>query len=109
MPESIFLWATLGGFISFLAATLGSLLSFTHNRAQTFARFKFTIDFALGLMLSAVAFSLVGPAAKSFVHQPLLLSLSLLGFLAGSLCIFGLKIVIENHQKPSFKSSSELL
>lgn len=109
MPDSILVLATLGGLISFLSTSLGVMLSFTQGKTPGFFRFKFSIDFALGLMLSAVAFSLVAPAAQSFLNHPTLLGISLLGFLVGSVVIYGLKFVIEKYQSPLSTSSGQLL
>lgn len=62
--------ALIGGFVSLVSTSVGSLLiSILRNQGSS-NQFRLGLDFALGLMLSAVAFSLVGPelfaAAKSF-------------------------------------------
>lgn len=53
--------ALIGGLISFVSTSLGSLLTVLSRRAQGLRRFRISIDFAIGVMLSATAFSLVGP------------------------------------------------
>jgi hypothetical protein len=54
MMSSVLVLATMGGFISFLSTSLGVLLSLRSWKGLPFLKFKFSIDFALGLMLSAV-------------------------------------------------------
>lgn len=57
--------ALLGGLISLISTSIGSLLiSFLRNQGSS-NQFRLGLDFALGLMLSAVAFSLVGPELKA--------------------------------------------
>lgn len=55
--------ATVGGLISFASTSFGSALAMLKLPGQRFASWRLPMDFALGLMISAVAFSLVGPAA----------------------------------------------
>lgn len=101
--------ASLGGLISFLSTGFGALLSLKSLQAPRFARFKFSIDFALGLMLSAVAFSLVGPAATQSLSRPGLLVISLMGFAMGGFAIYALKTIIERRQKESSIATSSQL
>lgn len=106
------LWlGILGGLISFASTALGALLSLSSWKSGPFFKFKFSIDFALGLMLSAVAFSLVAPAAKTSFDNPKLFALSLLGFVFGGLVIYGLKSFIERseHKEKTPVSSSQLV
>ncbi|HET9241612.1 MAG TPA: hypothetical protein VFO10_30375 [Oligoflexus sp.] len=58
-----FMLATVGGLISFGSTAFGSALAMLRLPGQRFEPWRLPIDFALGLMISAVAFSLVGPAA----------------------------------------------
>jgi ZIP family zinc transporter len=58
-----FMLATLGGLISFGSTSFGAALAMLRLPGQRFESWRLPIDFALGLMISAVAFSLVGPAA----------------------------------------------
>lgn len=93
------LWLGIfGGIISFASTSLGALISLTKWNSGPFAKLKFSIDFALGLMLSAVAFSLVAPAAENSLNNPKLFVLSLLGFAFGGILIYGLKLFIERRQ-----------
>ena len=109
------LWlGILGGLISFASTAFGALLSLTPAKSGPFLKFKFSIDFALGLMLSAVAFSLVAPAAKNSLNNPKLFFLSLIGFAFGAVVIYGLKVFIErkeheSHEKSQVSSSQLVL
>lgn len=89
----------LGGLISFASTALGSVLSLLPRKTSPSSKFKLSIDFALGLMLSAVAFSLVAPAAQNSLNNPKLFILSLLGFAVGGFLIYGLKLSIERREK----------
>jgi len=109
MAFSVLFLATAGGFISFLSTSLGVLLSLKSWKRFPFLKFKFSIDFALGLMLSAVAFSLVGPAAFRSVHNPHLFIAYVLGFATGGLVIYGLKVFIERNQTEVSKATSSQL
>lgn len=111
MATSTLILATIGGTVSFLSTSLGTVLSVLPWRAPGFSKFKFSIDFALGLMLSAVAFSLVGPAVTASRAQAGLLGMSLLGFGAGGLLIYAIKAVIERRRgdAPPAVSSSQLV
>lgn len=104
------LWlGILGGLISLASTSFGALLSLTPTKSGPFEKFKFSIDFALGLMLSAVAFSLVAPAAQSSLSNPKLFFISILGFVFGGVVIYGLKSFIERREKDSVVSSSQLV
>lgn len=108
------LWlGIVGGLISFASTAVGALLSLTPTKSGPFVKFKFSIDFALGLMLSAVAFSLVAPAAKNSLNNPKLFLLSLGGFVFGAVVIYGLKIFIERQEREKNEqpqiSSSQLV
>lgn len=103
----------IGGLISFASTAFGSLLALIPKKTGPSAKFKLSIDFALGLMLSAVAFSLVAPAAQNSLNNPKLFILSLLGFVFGGLLIYSLKIFIEHRDRSrdnkSQISSSQLV
>lgn len=98
---SVLLLGTLGGLISFASTSVGALSSIVSDKLPSFFKFKFSIDFALGLMLSAVAFSLVAPAASQSMSNPQLLVMSALGFLVGGLAIHSLKGFVEKRTSPS--------
>jgi ZIP family zinc transporter len=57
--------AGLGGLVSFASTSLGALGGHLARGRAGSIRFSLSIDFALGLMVSASAFSLIGPAALS--------------------------------------------
>jgi zinc transporter, ZIP family len=104
------LWyAIIGGLISFTSTAGGALLSYGKFEGLKFLKIKFSIDFALGLMLSAVAFSLVGPTTAQILNRPLLLTMSMAGFVFGGLIIYSLKGVIERYQQARLTSSTQLL
>lgn len=105
MDASILYLATIGGLVSFISTTLGAVLSLKEWKFPSFIKFKFSIDFALGLMLSAVAFSLVGPA----ISQHNLLGISILGFIGGGALIYGIKTLIERKQADAGKDHSAQL
>ena len=110
---SVLMLGLLGGLISFASTSFGALLSLTPTKSGPFEIFKFSIDFALGLMLSAVAFSLVAPAAQSSLNNPQLFAISIMGFVFGGVLIYGLKRFIEKREHVNTEakqvSSSQLV
>lgn len=58
---SIMTLAFLGGVVSAVSTSLGSFLAPVFTRIEKLRKYHMSMDFALGVMLSAVAFSLVGP------------------------------------------------
>lgn len=61
---SALLAASLGGLVSFLSTSAGAVGGQLASRAtRSSSRWSFSVDFALGIMVSASAFSLIGPAA----------------------------------------------
>lgn len=59
---STILWmAGLGGLVSLISTSVGAVLTPKLARSTRMGDFRSSVDFALGVMLSAVAFSLVGP------------------------------------------------
>lgn len=79
---STFALASLGGLISLLSASLDSALSLFSSGSGRSFRWSLSIDFALGLMVSASAFSLIGPAASGATQ-----------FATGFLCLPLLQLV----------------
>lgn len=59
---SIMTLALLGGILSAVSTSLGSLIAPLFTRVERLRKCHLSMDFALGVMLSAVAFSLVGPS-----------------------------------------------
>ncbi len=55
--------AIIGGLSSFASTSLGALVALFSKRKGEETRWSLSIDFALGLMVSASAFTLIGPAA----------------------------------------------
>ncbi|WP_141733394.1 ZIP family metal transporter [Oligoflexus tunisiensis] len=82
-----FMLATLGGLISFGSTSFGSALAMLRLPGKRFESWRLPIDFALGLMISAVAFSLVGPAAVEAFGDWQRFAPIALGFYAGVLMI----------------------
>lgn len=60
---SALILAVIGGLASFATTSLGSFLTLFSKRTEGSSRWNLSIDFALGLMVSASAFTLIGPAA----------------------------------------------
>ena len=58
---TIMTMAALGGVFSFLSTSFGSLMVLGPYRLSRAREIRFSIDFVLGVMLSATAFSLIGP------------------------------------------------
>lgn len=58
---SILILSTIGGLISAISTSAGSLAAPLFSKIEKLRKYHMSMDFALGVMLSAVAFSLVGP------------------------------------------------
>lgn len=58
---SLLLLSTIGGLISAISTSAGSLSAPLFKKYEKLRKYHMSMDFALGVMLSAVAFSLVGP------------------------------------------------
>lgn len=58
---SIISLAFIGGIVSAVSTSLGSFLAPAFTKIEKLRKYHLSMDFALGVMLSAVAFSLVGP------------------------------------------------
>jgi zinc transporter, ZIP family len=58
---TLFTLATIGGVISAVSTSAGSFLTPLFTKFEKIRSYHLSMDFALGVMLSAVAFSLVGP------------------------------------------------
>lgn len=107
---SVLALATLGGLISFLSTSLGAVLSFFSSRVAQTPRFSLSIDFALGLMVSASAFTLIGPAAFSASSVGLGSEHILMAVLVGAAFVYILKSGVELVQSnPQIKISHLLL
>lgn len=102
---SIFLLATLGGLISALSTSVGSLLAPLFSRIEKLRRYHLSMDFALGVMLSAVAFSLVGPVILR--EKETLLAFS--GLVTGGLFILTIHKMINHYSRKEKIHSNKLL
>ncbi len=58
---SVMTLAFIGGLVSAISTSLGSFMAPVFTRMERLRKYHLSMDFALGVMLSAVAFSLVGP------------------------------------------------
>lgn len=58
---SILVLSTMGGVVSAVSTSAGSLIAPLFSKFERLRKYHMSMDFALGVMLSAVAFSLVGP------------------------------------------------
>lgn len=82
---SVLLLSVIGGLISAISTGAGSLLAPLFSKIERLKKYQMSMDFALGVMLSAVAFSLVGPELVKGQE----LSLVFTGLLAGAFFILG--------------------
>ena len=71
--------STIGGLVSLTSTSLGSILAPMFGKFQKLQKYHMSMDFALGVMLSAAAFSLVGPELVKGDHLSLVFSGLLLG------------------------------
>jgi len=84
MSSLIFL-AMIGGLFSLISTSAGAFMTPWLGRASFMGDLRAGVDFALGVMLSAVAFSLVGPNLVDAYSHPDRLGLVIGGFAAGIL------------------------
>jgi ZIP family zinc transporter len=81
--NNILILSIIGGLVSALSTGFGSILAPIFSQVGKLKNYHMSMDFALGVMLSAVAFSLVGPElVKGHALSPIFS-----GLLAGSLFI----------------------
>lgn len=81
---SIMTLALIGGIISAVSTSFGSLMAPLFSKIEQLRKYSLSMDFALGVMLSAVAFSLVGPEIVRGQH----LSKVFLGLVLGIMFIY---------------------
>lgn len=86
--NTIFLLAGLGGLISLVSTSLGALMTsfFTGGHSKV-KKLSISMDFTLGVMLSAVAFSLVGPELIDSIDKGMKLKMILSSLFLGMLFI----------------------
>ena len=103
---SVLLLSIIGGIISAVSTSLGSLMAPLFERFETLRKYHMSMDFALGVMLSAVAFSLVGPELIKG-HST---TMVLMGLLIGTLFIWSTHHLISFfNRKQKFDSYKVLL
>lgn len=104
---SVLMLATIGGLVSFASTSMGAVLSLFSDsfskKSDSSNRWNFSIDFALGLMVSASAFTLIGPAAFDARAKGLsviaILSTAVLGMLF---------VTFMKQQIDRFKTSTDI-
>lgn len=92
--------ALVGGFFSFASTGIGALVAPLLGALKSgVASTQKALDFAIGVMLSSVAFSLLGPELLNASHSVSLLSRVVLGGLLGAGFVLALKKVFEFRAK----------
>lgn len=81
---SVLVLSIIGGAISAISTSTGSVLALVFTKIGKLRKYHMSMDFSLGVMLSAVAFSLVGPELVNGHDQSMVVT----GLMAGSLFIF---------------------
>lgn len=107
LESTIFRLALLGGLLSLLATALGSVVTPLFDRSEGLQRVRLSIDFALGTMLSATAFSLVGPQLNEAIGDPHLVLMVLGGFAGGIIFIGLTNRLIESRQEAAGRPVGE--
>ncbi len=108
---STLLLALIGGLISFVSTSVGSFLIFISDKAKGMKPIQISIDFAVGTMLSAAAFSLIGPeilkaTVENSSHQ---LHSTIAGLAFGFIFIGFVSKLIHRVELSSTQSSSHLV
>ncbi|NDE15298.1 hypothetical protein EBZ80_10250 [bacterium] len=85
----------LGGLNSLTSTSAGAFLTPWLSRSSSMEGLRASVDFALGVMLSAVAFSLIGPNLVDAFHNPALLMLVVGGFTTGVLFLVSGHALVE--------------
>ncbi|MFN7729153.1 MAG: ZIP family metal transporter [Bdellovibrio sp.] len=85
--DQMLLLALIGGTISAVSTSAGAFLTPFFKKTEKIQRFRLSIDFAMGVMLSTVAFSLVGPELVGAWSDRSRLSIVLTGLALGVLFI----------------------
>lgn len=101
---SIMTLAFIGGIVSLVSTSLGSLIAPLFTKIEKLRKCRLSMDFALGVMLSAVAFSLVGPELLKG-HDLLKV---VLGLFTGMLFI-GLTHQVIHHYSHGHAQSGKML
>lgn len=91
------LWGMIGGLVSASATSIGSLASLLKTRRGLPISAHLSMDFALGMMLSASAVSLLLPAAQSSIERGnSAVWLAAMAFTLGVFFIFGVGKLLHN-------------
>lgn len=109
--ENTFLLAVIGGLVSFLSTSLGSLLIYISDKSKKMKPMQISIDFAAGVMLSAAAFSLIGPGLlkatiKNSSHE---LQATIAGLAVGFIFIGFINKVIHRLELTSKETVTEMV
>lgn len=102
---SVLLLAFIGGIISAVSTSLGSFVAPVFTKIQKLQKYHMSMDFALGVMLSAVAFSLVGPEIIKGHHNYIVL----LGLVIGTTFILATHHLIDQFKHKKFLSANKIL
>lgn len=102
---SVLTLSFIGGLISLISTSLGSLSAPLFTKIGRLHQYHMSMDFALGVMLSAVAFSLVGPEILKGQHTQTVFS----GLIFGSAFIFITHFIIDKFYKNHNLSSNKIL
>lgn len=102
---SIMTLAFIGGIISAVSTSVGSLLAPLFSKIEKLRKYSLSMDFALGVMLSAVAFSLVGPEIMRGLHLNKVFS----GLAVGMMFIYLTHKLIEKLSHAHVHSGKMLL
>lgn len=100
---------TIGGFVSFASTSIGALLSQISRRKEGSTTWNLSIHFALGLMISASAFSLIGPAALGAKNSGHSVWSILAIALIGAAFVYLLKFQIQKLQTQSVQKTNHLI
>lgn len=102
---SVLVLSVVGGLVSAVSTSIGSLMSPLFSRSHKLRQYHMSMDFALGVMLSAVAFSLVGPELMKGQNNILVYS----GLFAGSLFILVTHKLISFFNRHTQKNTYSVL
>lgn len=102
---SVLVLSVIGGAISAISTSTGSLLAPVFTKIGKLRKYHMSMDFSLGVMLSAVAFSLVGPELIKGHEQLMVIS----GLIAGGLFILLTHKVISYFNRQSSLDSYKVL
>lgn len=102
---SVLVLSVIGGMISAMSTAIGSFLAPLFTKIEKLRKYQMSMDFALGVMLSAVAFSLVGPEIVKGEN----LQLVFMGLTGGGLFIYLTHKIISHFNRNEKESYKRLL